>query len=235
MFTVAERAALRAALVEAARPTRGSTGAALTGSAAVHREDRWPDIDLALSVAGPEAEVVADWTGRRYAEAGAVDDVDLVPRGHALSRPPAPQHAASGRWLLAGGAVRPIAATFRLLFGTARELVSVPASTAAERIGMGWLYALHARSSIARGRAWQAEYMLSALRDEALALACRRYGLPAGPARGILLLEGEAVEPRLAARLAGPLPELTTPPPGDHENVRGDVPGNAVSRHGQSS
>jgi hypothetical protein len=26
---------------------------------------------------------------------------------------------------------------------------------------MGWLYALHARSSIARGRVWQAEYMIS--------------------------------------------------------------------------
>lgn len=60
VFAVAERAALRATL---------------------DREDRWSEIDLALSVTGPEADVVADWTERMSAEARAVDHVDLFRAG----------------------------------------------------------------------------------------------------------------------------------------------------------
>jgi hypothetical protein len=56
--------------------------------------------------------------------------------------------------------------------------------TAERLIGYGWLYALHARSSIERGRPWQAEYMLSAARDHVLALAALRHGLRADEARG---------------------------------------------------
>jgi len=46
---------------------------------------------------------------------------------------------------------------FRLLFGAAATPLTAAAPAAAELVGMGWLHALHARSSIARGRAWQAE------------------------------------------------------------------------------
>lgn len=47
-------------------------------------------------------------------------------------------------------------------------------------IGIGWLHAVHARSSIARGRLWQAEYMIRGLREYTYALACAR--LPKGAA-----------------------------------------------------
>ncbi len=50
---------------------------------------------------------------------------------------------------------------------------------------MAWLYALHARSSILRGRIWQAEFMLSGMRDQVLALGCLRMGLPVIQARGV--------------------------------------------------
>jgi len=55
-------------------------------------------------------------------------------------------------------------------------------------MGMAWLYALHARSCIARRKLWQAEYMISGVRDNALALACIRHGLPAAQGRGMDLL-----------------------------------------------
>ena len=45
-------------------------------------------------------------------------------------------------------------------------------------------HAVRARFCIERGRPWQAQYLISALRDEALALACRRHGLEAAHARG---------------------------------------------------
>jgi hypothetical protein len=75
-------------------------------------------------------------------------------------------------------------ATFRLIFGTAVDRLPAPAPGAAELIGLGWLYALNARSGIARGRAGQAEYMISGVRDHVLALACLRHGLPAVQGRG---------------------------------------------------
>jgi hypothetical protein len=39
-------------------------------------------------------------------------------------------------------------------------------------------HALRARFCIERGRYWQAQYWVSAVRDYALSLACRRRGLP---------------------------------------------------------
>ncbi len=104
------------------------------------------------------------------------------------------------------GAVGP---DFRLLFGTATNPLTAAAPTALELVGMGWLYALHARSSIARRRVWQAEYMISAVRDQVLALACLRHGVPAVQGRGIDSLPPEAtvaVAPAIVRALD--IPEL---------------------------
>ena len=43
---------------------------------------------------------------------------------------------------------------------------------------------LHARICIERGKLWQAEYWISAVRDHTLALACLRLGHPADYAKG---------------------------------------------------
>jgi hypothetical protein len=43
---------------------------------------------------------------------------------------------------------------------------------------------LHARSCIERGKPWQAEYWISGIRDQTLALACLRFGEPIDYARG---------------------------------------------------
>ena len=57
-----------------------------------------------------------------------------------------------------------------MVFGAAEEQAASPAPDAAELVGLDWLYALHARSGIARGRVWQAEYMISGVREQVLAL-----------------------------------------------------------------
>ena len=46
------------------------------------------------------------------------------------------------------------------------------------------IYALYARTCIERGRVWQAEHYVGAVRDHSLSLACLRQGLPAVQARG---------------------------------------------------
>jgi hypothetical protein len=194
MFTPEDRGRVRDALIASARADARITSAALTGSAALGTGDRWSDIDLALGVAGgaDRSQVVADWTDRMDREHGAVHHVD-VSWGNVLFRVfllASTLQVDLAFWPAAEfGAIAP---TFRLLFGTTNERPVPPPSGAATLIGMGWLYALHARSSIARGRVWQAEYMLSGMRDQVLALACLRHGVPAVQGRGIDSLPPEA-------------------------------------------
>jgi predicted nucleotidyltransferase len=194
MFTPEDRNQLRAALIAVARADARITSAALTGSAAVDAEDTWSDIDLALSVADDVDyhQVIADWTEHMYREYDAVHHLDVF-RGTTLFRVfllPNTLQVDLAFWPAAEfGAIAP---TFRLLFGTANELPISPAPSTSMLIGMAWLYALHARSSIARHRVWQAEYMLSAMRDQVLALVCLRHGVPAVQGRGIDRLPPDA-------------------------------------------
>src|SRR6185437_8623673 len=88
---------------------------------------------------------------------------------------------------------RALAPTFRLISGKAKEPWNAPAPEVGGSIGMAWLYALHARSSIARGKVWQAEYMVSGLRDHVLALACLRHGLSTAHGRGFDRLPAEVL------------------------------------------
>jgi hypothetical protein len=202
MFTPEDRSRLRETLIEDARADARITSAALTGSAALGTEDRWSDIDLAFGVAA-EADrkrVVADWSDHMYREYGAVHHLD-VGWGNTLFRVfllASTLQVDLAFWPAAEfGAIGP---TFRLLFGTANEPPMQQPPTAAVLIGMGWLHALHARSSIARGRLWQAEYMLSGMRNHVLALACERHAVPAVHGRGI-----DSLPPEVTAAVAGGL------------------------------
>ena len=190
MFTVEERTRLRSGLLEFAAGDQRISGAAITGSAVDEREDRWSDIDLAFGVWDTVElqEVLSDWTAHMYARHGALHHVDVM----------------AGAWIyrvfllkstlqvdlafVAASEFRALAPTFRLVFGEAKEPAHLPPSPAGAIIGFGWLYALHARVCIARGKVWQAEYMISGVRDHALALACLRHGLPTVHGRGMDLL-----------------------------------------------
>ncbi|BDP40814.1 hypothetical protein DAETH_07830 [Deinococcus aetherius] len=192
VFTPEERAELRETLIRAARADLDVTGLALTGSAALGREDRWSDIDLALGLAlnADEGEVVARWTGRLYREHGAVWQGRVRYRVFLLADtlqvdlsfwPP-------GEF----GATGP---AFRLLFGTAVERPPGPALAASDLIGWAWLYARHVRSCLKRGRVWQAELMVSGMRAQVLSLACLQHGLPAHQGRGLDDLPPEVTGP----------------------------------------
>ena len=63
------------------------------------------------------------------------------------------------------------------------RFIPTPA-VAGDLFGWGVIYALHARACIERGRVWQAEHYVGAVRDHALSLACLRQGLLAVQARG---------------------------------------------------
>ena len=195
MFTSEERERLRLDLLEYAASDRRISGAAITGSAAAGLADRWSDIDLAFGI-GDAAElpnVLSDWTAHMCHRHLALDHLDVT----------------SGRWVyrvfllpstlqvdlafVPATEFRALAPTFRLMFGKANESRHVPPPLPRDIIGLGWLYALHARSCIARRKLWQAEYMISGIRDNALALACIRHGLPAVHGRGMDLLPSGVV------------------------------------------
>jgi len=84
-----------------------------------------------------------------------------------------------------GSEFRALAPSFRLIYGSSNEPRHAPPPQSSDLIGLGWLYALHARSSLARQKLWQAEYMISGIRDHVLALACLRHGLSPAHGRGI--------------------------------------------------
>jgi hypothetical protein len=186
MFTPDQRTRVRSDLLRYATHDQRVSGAAITGSAAADCEDEWSDIDLAFGLADPVdvQAVLSDWTSYMYKKHSAIHHVD-VNAGLWIYRvfllPDALQVDLA---FVQATEFRPLAPTFLLVSGTANESRTFPAPTPGGIIGMGWLHALHARSCIARMRLWQAEYMISGVRDHALTLACIRHGLPAVHGRG---------------------------------------------------
>ena len=159
---------------------------AVVGSLALGDGDRWSDLDLTFAIAEgvSVAEVLADWTRSLVAELDALQLFDL-PSGDSIYRvfllPGCLQFDLSFTPAAAFGARTP---KFRLLFGEAAERPHVLPPDPHELFGYAAHHALRARFCIERGRYWQAEYWLSAVRDCALNLACRARGLPANEARG---------------------------------------------------
>ena len=188
MFTVEQRDALCERVLRlAGEDDRVVTGAAV-GSLAAGDGDRFSDLDLTFAIADqvPVTEVLSDWTTTLIDEDGAIQLADLE-RGPTIYRvfllPDALQFDLS---LTPAAQFRPAGPRFRLLFGeTAAGAAAVPTPTVeGDLFGWGVIYALHARACIERGRVWQAEHYVGAVRDHALSLACARHGLPAVQARG---------------------------------------------------
>jgi hypothetical protein len=195
VFTVEQRDALRERLLTRAREDERVVAAAVVGSLAVGAADRYSDLDLTFAIADhvPAADVLEDWTRTLVEDHDAVRLVDLE-RGPTTYRvfllPDALQLDLS---MTPAARFRPAGPRFRLVFGEtaagevepAAGSLFIPSPADAEDIfGWGVIYALHARACIKRGRVWQAEHYVGAVRDHALSLACLREGAIAVQARG---------------------------------------------------
>jgi hypothetical protein len=196
VFTVEQRDALRDRVLRLADEDVRVVAGAVVGSLALGGGDRYSDLDLTFAIADdvPVAEVLDDWTDTLVEEHGAVRLTDLE-RGPAIYRvfllPDALQFDLS---MTPASQFRPAGPRFRLLFGTtAGEMTAPTPPVAADLFGWGVIYALHARACIERGRLWQAEHYIGAVRDHALSLACLRHGLPAVQARGYDELPAETL------------------------------------------
>jgi hypothetical protein len=194
MFSADDRARIRSWILALAERDERVCGGALTGSGATQTEDRWSDVDVAFGVAeGVDFErILSDWSGRIDGEFGVVHHFDLA-AGAALYRVILLQNGLEvdiGLWPSAQFAAH--GPRFRLVFGRTGETTPAPPAPARDSlIGLCWHHVFHARTAIERGKLWEAEYYVSALRDHALDLACLRNGLPAVFARGTDALPAE--------------------------------------------
>lgn len=85
---------------------------------------------------------------------------------------------------------------WRTVFGETVEVEPSAPVSQDELVGLGWLHAVHARACIERGKAWQAEWAISSLREQIQALACRRLGYATRFAKG-----ADQLPPELTATL----------------------------------
>ena len=188
MFDEVERHELRTRLIDAAREDPRVDAAALLGSAARGAEDRWSDIDLALRLTpGVDPHDVADsWTTGLEEDEAVVDHLDIRASG-ALYRVfllASTLQVDLSFWphghFVTGGA--PV----RLLFGEVDDAAARSGGEhAMDHVRMAWLYALHVRSALARGRIWQAVWMLEGIRNRLVSLYCLRHRLSTQEGRGV--------------------------------------------------
>jgi hypothetical protein len=188
MFTVEQRDALRERVLALAENDPRVVAGAAVGSLALDGGDRYSDLDLTFAVDDdvPVAGVLDDWSRKLEEDLQAVRLIDLE-RGPTIYRvfllPDALQFDLS---LTPAARFAPAGPRWRTLFGEiAEEYTRTPTPpVAADLFGWGVIYGLHARTCIDRGRLWQAEHYVGAVRDHALSLACLRHELPAVQARG---------------------------------------------------
>ncbi len=193
IFTAEDRTHLRDDLLAFASDDHRITGAAVTGSAADLKEDQWSDVDLAFGVSAASnlPGVLADWTAHMYDRHRALHHFDVIAGAWTYRVFLLPSTLQVDLAFVVETEFRALAPTFRLILGKANEPIHPSPPQIEAVIGMAWLYALHARSCIARRRLWQAEYMISGVRDNVLALTCVRHGLSVVHGRGLDLLPSE--------------------------------------------
>jgi hypothetical protein len=195
VFTVEERNAVRERLLAMAHADARIVAGAEIGALTTSAGDRWSDLDLTFGVAnGTRVEdVLADWTTDVERELGAVHLFDLpalttiyrvflLPNNLQIDLSFTPEHDFGAR-----------SPKFRLLFGDAVEHDHTPPPSPQHVFGLAVHHVLRSRICIERGRLWQAEYWISALRDEALTLASLRHGLEASYGRGFDRLPPETL------------------------------------------
>jgi hypothetical protein len=198
VFTVEQRNALHARMLQLAEEDERVVAGAAVGSLAVGSGDRFSDLDLTFGIADgvPVAHVLDEWTRTLTEELDAVQLADLE-AGPTIYRVFLLQDALQFDLSVTSATeFRPAGPRFQLLFGEAaadepevrprspRRLFIPTPAVAGDIFGWGVIYALHARACIERGRVWQAEHYVCAVRDHALSLACLHRGLPAVQARG---------------------------------------------------
>jgi len=195
VFTVRERERVRRGLIELARADPEVMGAAYVGSYVDGGGDRWSDIDINLGIRGDDLRPALErWTGWLYDGYSARHHWDL-PAGAAIYR----VFLLPG-WLEVDLGFRPEAdfgpkgPHWETVFGQTVPPRSFVTSTLDEVLGRAWHHVRLAYVCIERGLAWQAVHWINGARDQVIALAATRLGVPLQFAKGAHLLPPEVTE-----------------------------------------
>lgn len=186
---------MRQRLLALAEADERVAAAAITGSYAAGAGDEWSDIDLAFGIRGDLPAALQQWTELLYREFAALHHWDL-PAGSTVYR----VFLLPG-WLEVDIAFTPalefgpLGPSWRTVFGQTVELPQAAPPRRDDLAGLAWHHVLHARMCIERGKPWQAEYWISGVREQVLALACLRLGHPTRYAKGADLLPRELTAP----------------------------------------
>jgi len=197
MFTVEERDLVRKRLVQMSRADPRLVGGALIGSTAGGGGDRWSDLDLTFGLADGAAieDVLADWTASLVSEFDAVHIFDLPHLSTIYRVFVLPSNLQVDLSFTPGNKFLGKGLKYDLLFGNALERNPAKPAPAEQTFGLAVVYLLHAHACIARERMWEAEYCISAARDQALSLACLHRGLKTSYGRGFDDLPSETLGP----------------------------------------
>jgi hypothetical protein len=195
MFSVEERDRVRQRLLEMARADDRVVAGAEIGALVTGGGDRWSDLDLTFGVSeGASVDtVLAEWTKDVVREFDAAHLFDLPFRTTIYRVFLLPSNLQVDLSFTPASDFGALGPKFRLLFGETVEREATPPPSAHHVFGLGVHHAVRARICIERGRVWQAEYWISALRDEALTLATLRRGLEPSYGRGFDQLPAETL------------------------------------------
>lgn len=197
---------MRERLIGLAEATHCVAAAAITGSHVAGEGDEWSDIDLAFAIRGELAPALEHWTELLYRDFAALHHWDL------------PFASTVYRVFLVSGCLEvdiaftpeadfgPCGPNWRTMFGETVELQPGAPPRRDDLVGRAWHHVLHARACIERRKPWQAEYLISGIRDQVLALTCLRLGYATSYAKGADLLPPEITAP-LEATLVRSLDE----------------------------
>lgn len=181
---------MRARLLDLAERDADVAAAAITGSHAAGTEDEWSDVDVALGIRGPLRPAIERWTETVDQELHPVHRWDLVSGPTVYRVFHLPDGLQVDIAFTPEDDFGPRGPNWRTVFGETVD-ASPPPPSRDELVGWALTMCLNARASIARGKPWQAEYMISGVRDHVIALACLRLGHPTRFAKGSHLLPAE--------------------------------------------
>ncbi len=197
MFNVIERENIRERILEHSKADKKIVAAAYVGGTAEKKQDRWSDLDLTFGVAKDSKimDVLDDWTAWMSKEfktavlfdltAGStVYRVFLTPTNLQVDLSFSPQDEFGAR-----------GPQFKPLFGKYLEVYRTQKRSAEHLFGLTVHHLVRARICIEREKFWQADYWISAARDETLTLMCLQRGLRLREGRGYDDLPSELLEP----------------------------------------
>ena len=183
---VLERENIKELLIEKAKSDKSIISAVIFGSASKNEEDEWSDIDLGFRVSENTdiIEVCDSWTTFMKEKYTVSSTLDIYALGaiYRVFLLDSTLQIDLSFWPYDKFTI--IGSSYIILFGEA-IFIDTPPTDINRIIGMGWLYLLHARSSIARCRYWQAQQMLEELRNQIFMLKCNRLGVSYNKGKGI--------------------------------------------------